>query len=440
MISHREALQAWLEAIPFRRRVAEYLMREGGAYLVGGSVRDALLGRQGYDLDIVVEGSAIALGRRLADALGGAFYVMDRVHDVARVVMAQEGVHYHVDLAGLRAEGIEGDLRARDFTVNAMAVALRPGLGELLDPTGGLNDLQQGILRAAYERAFEEDPLRVLRGVRLAADLGLRWWPATEALALGAMETLCDVSAERIRDELFNILALPSAASALGHPVGRKALPLILPLAPSQVGNALGHLRSLEEALSSGAVWAGTSLREALEGYWEEALSVGRDRRQLLKLAALFTVCEEAPQKAEEAGCRLRLSRREIAHLRLALQAQKDPLWREEGEVGPAAIYRYYRQAGEAGVNGAILAAWVWPEGPRNVRAAHTLLLAWFTQKETVIDPIPLLNGREIAQGLGIAPGPQVGALLEALREAQAAGYVRDRAEAWSYLRRLIKG
>lgn len=439
MIPHREALRAWLEAVPFRRRVAECLIHEGGTYLVGGSVRDALLGRQGYDLDVVVEGSAIALGRRLADALGGAFFVMDRVHDVARVIMRQEGAHYHVDLAGLRAEGIERDLRARDFTINAMAVALRPALGELLDPTGGLEDLRQGILRAAYEEAFEEDPLRVLRGVRLANDLGLRWWPATEALALGAVEALRNVSAERVRDELFNILALPSAASALGHPVGQRALPLLLPLDLSEVGPALEGLRLLEGALSSGTVAAEDSLRVWLDGYWNETLSVGRTRRQLLKLAALLMVCGEgAPQKAEGAAYRLRLSRREVTHLRLALEALEAPLWQGEGEPGPVAIYRYYRRVGEAGVNGAILAAWARPDGPK--RKAYDIISAWFQQKGTLIAPEPLLNGWEIAQRLGIAPGPQVGAFLEALLEAQVAGQVRDRTEAWRYLRWLAEG
>ncbi|MBC7255649.1 MAG: CCA tRNA nucleotidyltransferase, partial [Chloroflexi bacterium] len=158
MTSHRAALQAWLEAMPFRREAVAHLMAaQEAVYLVGGSVRDALLGRHGYDLDVVIEGSAIALGRRLADALRGAFFVMDREHDVARVVVRQGEAYYHVDLAGLRAKEIEGDLRARDFTINAMAVPLRAGLGELLDPTGGLDDLRRKVLRAAYEGAFRDD-------------------------------------------------------------------------------------------------------------------------------------------------------------------------------------------------------------------------------------------------------------------------------------------
>lgn len=438
MIPHHEALRAWFEAIPLWRQAAEYLMREGNAYLVGGSVRDALLGRRGYDLDVVIEGEAITLGRRLADALGGAFFVMDRAHDVARVIVRQKEAHYHIDLAGLRAGDIVSDLQARDFTINAMAVALQPGLGELLDPTGGVEDLCQGVLRAVYEGAFRDDPLRILRGVRLAGDLALRWQPATEALALEAMEVLRTVSAERIRDELFNILALPSAALALGHPIGRKALPLILFLDPARVGPALEGLRSLEGAFSSDAIGADDSLKGWLEGYWGEALSAGRTRRQLLKLAALLAACEGASLKAEEAVCHLRLSRREATHLRLALQALEAPLWRTTGEPGPAAIYRYYRQAGEAGVNGAILAAWAQPPEGRKAKAARLLILAWFTQQGTIIEPTPLLNGREIAQAFGLSLGPRLGDLLEALREAQAAGQVRDRIEAWRYIRRIV--
>ncbi len=440
MTSHREALLAWLEAVPFRRQAAERLIAaEETVYLVGGSVRDALLGRYGYDLDVVTEGSAVALGRWLADALGGAFFVMDRAHDVARVVVRQGGAYYHVDLAGLRAKDIEGDLRARDFTINAMAVALRPGLGELLDPTGGLEDLRRGILRAAYARAFADDPLRIVRGVRLAGAFGLRWQPETEGLALAMCEALKGVSAERLRDELFNILGLPSAALALGHPVGRQVLPLILPLEAPHLEVALERMRLLEQALAE-VEKVDVPYRAALEEYLRQALAVGRERRQLLKLAALHLgYGAAAPQKAEESARRLRLSRREGIHLRLALQALHDPLWQGAGEPEPLAIYRYYRHAGEAGVSGALLALWAQPEQARDERRAHALLRAWFTQKEALIEPTPLVSGQEIAQTLGLPPGPQVGALLDALREAQASGQVRDRAEARRYLERLIE-
>lgn len=443
MTSHRAALQAWLEAVPFRREAVAHLMAaQEAVYLVGGSVRDALLGRHGYDLDVVTEGSAMALGRRLADALRGAFFVMDREHDVARVVVRQGEAHYHVDLAGLRAKEIEGDLRARDFTINAMAVPLRPGLGELLDPTGGLDDLRRRVLRAAYEGAFRDDPVRIIRGVRMAGAFGLHWQPETEALALATVEALRGVSPERLRDELFNILALPSAASALEHPVGQRTLPLILPLDPLDLEGALEPVRLLEQALA-GAVWVGAPYGEALEGYLRQTLSVGRERRQLLKLAALHLGCgAAAPQKAEETARHLRLSRREGIHLRLALQALDDPLWRAESEPEPLSIYRYYRQVGEAGVSGALLALWAWPKGStgeRMARRAHRIIAAWFTQKGTLVEPAPLLSGQEIVRRFGLTPGPQIGALLEALREAQAAGQVHDRAEAWHYLKRLIE-
>ncbi|MBC7315599.1 MAG: hypothetical protein H5T70_04180, partial [Chloroflexi bacterium] len=305
-----------------------------------------------------------------------------------------------------------------------------------------LDDLRRKVLRAAYEGAFRDDPVRIIRGVRMAGAFGLHWQPETEALALATVEALRGVSAERLRDELFNILALPSAASALEHPVGQRTLPLILPLDPLDLEGALEPVRLLDQALA-GAVWAGTPYGEALEGYLRQTLSVGRERRQLLKLAALHLGCgASAPQKVEETARYLRLSRREEIDLRLTLQALADPLWRAEDEPGPLAIYRYYRQVGEAGVGGALLAAWALPkgaQGERLMRRAHRLISAWFTQKGTLIEPAPFLSGQEIVRRFGLTPGPQVGALLEALREAQVAGQVRDRAEAQRYLERLIE-
>ncbi|MFW6096740.1 MAG: phosphohydrolase, partial [Chloroflexota bacterium] len=154
--------------------------RDAPVYLVGGAVRDAILGRPAYDLDFVVEHEAIQLAFSVGDALRVAAYVLDRERDIGRVVLGPDVV---LDFARFRGPDLEADLRARDFTINAMAVdaANFPPreLNVVIDPTGGLDDLQAGVVRLAYPQAIEDDPLRALRAVRLAWHLGFRVTPET---------------------------------------------------------------------------------------------------------------------------------------------------------------------------------------------------------------------------------------------------------------------
>jgi tRNA nucleotidyltransferase/poly(A) polymerase len=446
----RSLLRRWLDAAPWRRHALALLTAAPEpVYLVGGSVRDALLGRDSYDLDVAVAGSAMALGRRLADALGGAFVPMDAAHDVARVVLRQGAVYHHIDLAGLRAADILQDLQERDFTINAMAVALQPTLGDILDPTGGQCDLAAQTLRAVYANAFCHDPLRILRGVRLAGALALRWTSDTEALARGALALLVAVSGERIRDELFNILALPHAAAALGYSLAEDALRAAAPAwEGAAFAPALGALATLEERFprgQGGPPWRWLErFREAMHDYWRYELSVGRDRLALLKLALLLA---EAPGGGAAAR-RLRLSRHETAHLAAMVRAsQHDLALATETPLAPLDLHRYYRAAGEAGVNGVMLALSHRLTSPlpkdsaaAALRRAEALLQAWFEQHETLVDPSPLLSGTEIVAALGVAPGPQVGRLLAALREAQVSGVVEDAEQARRFLRRLLAG
>lgn len=141
-----------------------------GSALVGGAVRDALLGRLAPqpDIDVVVPGGAIPLCRSLARRLGGSAVVLDQERDIARLVL--QG--WCFDLAAREGDCLSVDLQRRDYSVNAIALPLAPG-APLLDPTGGLASLQRRELVAISEANLLSDPLRLLRGLRLASDLGV---------------------------------------------------------------------------------------------------------------------------------------------------------------------------------------------------------------------------------------------------------------------------
>jgi tRNA nucleotidyltransferase (CCA-adding enzyme) len=212
----REALPSSLLEMTLN---ASQLAKEMGfsLYLVGGFVRDLLLGKPALDLDIVVEGDAIALAKRLSQLVGG------RVHShyrfgTAKLIFEGEGnavpfvdfttarrefYEYSTALPQVERSSIKQDLYRRDFTINTMAISLdEDTFGDLLDFYGGERDLKEGLIRVLHNLSFIEDPIRMLRAVRLEQRLGFRLEEMTEELISDAMEWLDRVGGERIRQEL----------------------------------------------------------------------------------------------------------------------------------------------------------------------------------------------------------------------------------------------
>lgn len=435
-----EELASWLMQDSLRAALVRFIaQRSEPVYLVGGSVRDALLGRDTMDLDFAVDGSAIALARAVADRFGGALVVMDAERDVARIVVGHGEGAQHWDLAGLRAPTIEADLQARDVTVNALALALRSPCS-LLDPTGGLADLQRGVLRSASEEAFTEDPVRVLRLARFRGELGFAVMPTTRRLARAAAKLLPECSSERVRDELYAILRLPAATAvfqylcrlrALGH-----ALYVVPRLDEAALDAGLRRLRVLERWASGWCPGARLEIAEpamrsvarALAECWQSVLAGGRTRWQAVKLAALLVALD--PDDAAAACATLRLSNVEVRWVsRAVAAAQELPDGLEGGS--DLAFYRYYRRYGEPGVDGAVLVL-----AGEDAGCAALALRAWFERHEQVVAPPRLVTGRDVMRILGVGSGPAIGSALEAVREAQVAGELASREEALRWLKR----
>jgi tRNA nucleotidyltransferase (CCA-adding enzyme) len=208
-----ESLTPVLEAVS---RVSEPYE---GVFLVGGTVRDILLGEPSFDVDIVVEGDAIALARALAEALGGRV----RTHDKFGTAVVLYGDKEWVDVATARTESyaqpaalpsvehasLQEDLFRRDFTINAMAVSLKgEDLGRLVDPFEGKRDLEAGRLRVLHEGSFVDDPTRIFRAIRYENRHGFRMDKDTVRLARAALgQGLVErLSGARLREELTALL------------------------------------------------------------------------------------------------------------------------------------------------------------------------------------------------------------------------------------------
>ncbi|HEU5064381.1 MAG TPA: hypothetical protein VFT86_00640 [Gaiellaceae bacterium] len=190
-----------------------------GVYLVGGTVRDILLGERNFDVDVVVEGDAIALARAVAEKLDGRV----RAHKKFGTAVVLYGDDERLDLVTARSETyhapavlptvapgtIQDDLHRRDFTINAMAVSLKgENLGELVDPFEGRADLQAGRIRILHDRSFIDDPTRILRAIRYEDRYGFRMDEHTVELARQCIATghVGDLSGARLRDELIALL------------------------------------------------------------------------------------------------------------------------------------------------------------------------------------------------------------------------------------------
>ena len=446
------------------------------AALVGGAVRDACLRREArggrVDIDVTVPRAALELGRHLAERLGGAFLALDEERGAARVVLGST----RLDLTDWRAASLEEDLAARDFTVNALAAPLGPlvrgGATTIVDPTGGLEDLIARRLRPPRERAFEDDPLRTLRGVRLEASLGFRLTPAAARASRAAAVRLGSVAAERQRDELLVLLSLPRAARALRRLDALGVLAALFPEVepmrrtsqprPHRFDVLEHSLRTVEGAdrLLGGLDVLGEAA-EGLAAHLAEEVASGIDRARLVKLAALlhdvakpetrrvlggrvrfFEHDVRGAATVRVIGERLRLPRRAGAiverlvrhHLRPMHLAQAD-------EVTPRARYRFFRDLAEdsrdllvlatvdaAAVTGASPAV-AWRRSP----VVRDLMAGWVEQRAASAAP-PLIRGEDVMTRFGLPPGPAVGALLSRAREAQDLGIVRTREEALAYL------
>lgn len=459
-----------------RRVLAEIAALAGATtpvWLVGGAVRDALLGRPVTEIDLAVPSGALALGRALAARLAAPFVILDEARGMGRVVGPVQ-----VDVAGFRAATLEGDLGARDFTVDALAVPVgllvAAGEAAITDPTGGLGDLAASRLRLCAPAALEEDPVRALRGVRLA--LAPRWGldAGAEAAIRAVAPALAQAAAERVRDEIIRLLATPAAGQGLRMLDRLGVLPVLFPESDAMRGTSqpAPHrfdvwehtLRAVEamdvllEGLDALDPW-GAELRAHLA----EDLGDRLTRREALKLAALLhdvakpetrTVAEgqvrfvghdvRGAEQALAVARRWRLSGRPGLLLQRLVRQHLRPMHL----AGVAAItrrarHRFFRDLDEdardllllaladaAAVRGdSPLDVWAGPGG-EVVRG----LMSGMAEERALAAAPPLLRGEDIMEAFGLGPGPEVGRLLARAREAQALGLVATREAALAHL------
>lgn len=449
-------------------------LRGERAWLVGGAVRDRLMGRTLEDVDIVVAGDVAAAARHLALAVGGPGFPLSEEFGAWRIIGPERA--WQIDLTPLRDESIEADLALRDFTVNAIAEPLEGG--ELVDPTGGIDDLAQRRLRMVTPGAFADDPLRVLRLARFACELGLDPDPETAAVARARADGLAGVAAERIFAELRRVVVADAALDGLELMDRLGATDVVLPELRALAGvrqNRFHHLDVLDHTLAvlqaaidledDPSPLVGDEHADAVCSLLAEPFGDELTRGGALRFGALLhDIAKPQTQTRHEDGTvlgfpghdvqgaavsreiltRLRTSEKLRAHvadlarhhLRAGFLVHQRPLSRRT-------IHAYLETCGAVAVDVTLLslADRVATRGDRaqeaialHVETARVLLGAALEREREGV-PAPLVRGDELARELGIAPGPELGPLLAELAAARYAGEIATRDEAIAHAR-----
>ena len=272
------------EPLPFSPLLAEIrplLQKQAQpVYLVGGAVRDALLGRVSHDLDFVVPENAIKLAFQVADALNVPAYVLDRQRDTGRVIMPD--AHTSLDFARFRSGDLTADLRDRDLTINAIALpATATTATGLIDPHHGQADLVARLVRHIHDRSFSDDPVRTLRAVRLTHSLDFTMAPETETAVRVAAPHLTDASTERIRDELLRLLQTAVPHHAVAHLANLGLLAEILPdlAALTTVAQSAPHHEPVLAHTLSVLRWL-TLVEDAIKNEPQRTMSLRRENKK----------------------------------------------------------------------------------------------------------------------------------------------------------------
>jgi len=449
-------------------------------YLVGGFVRDCLLNRPCMDFDFAVERDAIKLARQFSKAIKGAFVLLDEEHGCARVVKKHGETIQTFDFADFRAKTLKGDLAHRDFTANALAVDLKMlSAGSemeraLIAAPAARRDLWSKTIRMTSAKAFKEDPLRLLRAFSVRAQLDFKIEPQTLARIKKDKNLLRHVSAERIREELFKILATEQAGQILSEMDKIKLLEEVIPQVTVMYNVTQGgyhHLNvwkhSLEAVTQLDGVFKEFQNDAPVQAYLDEEFG-GHKRYAIIKLAMLLhDIGKPQTRKKEKDRFSFHghehvgrdISRNVAKLLKLSTSERymvEDMVrWHlRPGYLGDfkvpseRAVFRYFRDAKDEAASILLLsiADQRATRGPlsttedlhHHVKTCKMLIEKFF-EKKSEKPVVRLITGHDLIKKLKLKPSPLFAQILREVEEKQALGKVTNRAEALALAKKIAK-
>lgn len=464
-------------------------------YLVGGALRDSLLGRSSDDFDFAVSGSGLQFAEAVARSVRSRLVVLSRPDDEARVVVSG----LTLDFNGIGDRGIESDLARRDFAINAIAAELTPdGLGPLIDPRGGQGDIKRRVIRPVSDASLAGDPLRLLRAFRLAAELGFTVDPAV--FELGRHVSLKGTAPERIGAELLRVMEQPGSHDALRKldELGRltEILPELVPILDDDLlrEHSFRTYFKVEELIAEPAFfgkfepewqryfdqWGATEpetepgpdvdpvfpdagLERDASGD-ERARAGAPFRRALLKLAGLLHDVAKPETRflttdgemhfyghdsigakivARIGRERLRLSRDQVRMLEtLTQEHMRLHLLATAPDLSERAIRRYFRDLGEEALGLMILCyadGWATAGRTGHLEDTITRMIEQKRAEDAVVRVERLVDGNDLI-ALGLRPGPAFKVILQELEDLQIEGKITTKEDGLDYLKTHLSG
>ena len=409
-------------------------------YLVGGSVRDLFLKRQTTDIDFALASDAIQFAKAFAARISATCIALEENPATARVIVKQpdpsQTPHLSMDFAQFRAASLIEDLRLRDLTINAMAIAFENMEAvtnnaceqhslRVIDPCGGMKDLETGLLQFPSEQVVRADPIRLLRIYRFAAQLDFKISEGAIDLVTKHRSLLANVASERCRDELIKIFSVKRARPYLQQMETVGLLTQILPFikAPCILWRSL-------ETFEESPIPIGLHVhRSEINDYLREKLGADINRRSLIKLSLLLG------NNLSGVGTHLRLSRKATQFMKRLLSGGK-PLKNENRHLTQKQIIRFLRTSASDWWGVLLYAAASHPIDPTLLeQIAHT----YYEHILPVSKQGRLITGDDLIKNFNLKEGKQIGRLLKEIEERQFDGEIRTREEALDTVAALIQ-
>ncbi|MEK6590756.1 MAG: HD domain-containing protein [Nitrospinota bacterium] len=479
-------------------------------FLVGGIIRDSIIStffhsdifpkrnesrQQVLDLDFATGGDALVFGKKVGDSVNGSYFPLDKERSVSRVVIkspsfpplirGSEGGLIILDFSRIRGEGIEDDLRKRDFTINSIAISLNNLFSnnelKLIDPTGGIKDIEERVIRMYDKNVIDDDPLRMLRAIKFESRLGFTMDSLLEVLIEENGYKLKNSSGERVRDELFNIL---SRRESYRYIQKLKELLLLRDIIPeidtmdrdfTSVPEQERHYRYLLWDHSLNTLKTIEILLENLsniffkrhqqiDGILSSLLEHGISCKEILKLSALMHDAGKpqarivnksgewqfinheiiGAEMGEKLGQRLKLGNNAIKIMTSIIKNHMRPiLLSRERIVTNRAIFRFFRDTQRDGVLICLLSiadihatrgSGIFDDVAEDIEGLVKRMLDFYFEDFTKQIGSPLISGNEIMERLGIKSGKEIGEILKNIEEYRAEGVILNKEDALKFI------
>lgn len=499
-------LRSCLISLPFIKTIKDISDElDTKVYIAGGIVRDMIIRRlkgidsatnplkqfpgEVLDLDFIIKGDALLFGKKVGDAIGGSFFPLDEERSVSRVVVKKPEVRSQklevheeiiLDFSRIRGNSIEDDLRIRDFTVNSIALSLdnlfsNSGL-ELIDPSGGVDDIKKRIIKVYDKSALDDDPLRMLRAVRFESRLDFAMDGTLETFIKEGGYRLKSSAGERVRSELFNILSCKSS-----HRYIQKLKDLCL---LKEIIYESEFMENLEqESHHRYLLWEHSlNTLKALEVLLENIRRIFPDRhpgidellsmllehkisyREVLKLSAIlhdagkpqvkivdeqgepgFINHEKFSAEIGENLCqRLKLGNNTCRIMSSIIRNHMRPIvLSRKRDITNREIFIFFRDTQKEGVLICLLSiadihatrgSGIFDDIADDIEGLARRMLDFYFENFITQMNSPLITGNEIMEILGLQSGPEIGAILKEIGEYRAEGIITDKEDAIKFI------